>query len=63
MIFLKHFSVNEQTLKGVGKVYVQRNSKVGDLVGQVNAMMGWANTTPIKLYEVSDISVSPLLTG
>jgi ubiquitin carboxyl-terminal hydrolase 7 len=52
MIFLKHFSVNEQTLKGVGKVYVQRNSKVSELVGTINAIMGWAHTTPIKLFEV-----------
>jgi ICP0-binding domain of Ubiquitin-specific protease 7 len=52
MIFLKHFSVNEQTLKGVGKVYVQRNSKVGDLVSTINMKMGWASTTPIRLFEV-----------
>lgn len=52
MIFLKHFSVAEQTLKGVGKVYVQRNSRVADLVGTINAMMGWASTTPIRLFEV-----------
>ena len=52
MIFLKHFSVNKQTLKGVGKVYVQRNSKVGDLVSTINMKMGWASTTPIRLFEV-----------
>ena len=53
MIFLKHFSVSDQTLKGVGKVYVHRNSKVGDLVPIINEMMGWTSTTPIRLYEVS----------
>ncbi len=53
MIFLKNFSVNDQTLKGIGKVYVQRNSKVGDLVPIINEMMGWMSTTPIRLYEAS----------
>jgi len=52
MVFLKHFSVSEQTLKGVSKVYVQRNSKVGELVGTINALMGWQATTPLRLYEV-----------
>ena len=52
MIFLKHFSVSEQTLKGVSKAYVQRNSKVGELVGTINALMGWQATTPLRLYEV-----------
>jgi len=52
MVFLKHFSVSEQTLKGVSKVYVQRNSKVGELVGTINALMAWQATTPLRLYEV-----------
>jgi ubiquitin carboxyl-terminal hydrolase 7 len=51
MIFLKFFDVSGQSLKGCGKMYVQRNSKVSDLVGSINAMMGWP-TTPLKLYEV-----------
>ncbi|KAF8343945.1 cysteine proteinase [Cantharellus anzutake] len=51
MIFLKHFSVNDQTLKGIGKVYVHRNSKVGDMVPTINEMMGWAGSTPVRLYE------------
>lgn len=51
MIFLKHFSVSEQTLKGISKVYVQRTSKVGELVGTINALMGWQASTPLRLYE------------
>lgn len=56
MIFLKHFSVSEQTLKGVSKVYVQRNSKVGELVGTINALKGWQATTPLRLYEVRSLA-------
>lgn len=55
MIFLKHFNISEQTLKGVSKVYVQRNSKVSDLVGTINALMSWQSSTPLRLYEVSTI--------
>lgn len=52
MIFLKHFDANSQSLLGNTKIYVPRNSKVGDLQGTINQMMGWAPTTPLKLYEV-----------
>lgn len=52
MIFVKHFDTSKQTLYGVGKVYVLRSSKVGDLVGIINERMRWAPGTPLKLYEV-----------
>ena len=52
MIFLKHFDTSKQTLYGVGKVYVLRSSKVGDLVGVINERMRWPSGTPLKLYEV-----------
>ncbi|KAG9126664.1 hypothetical protein FRC07_002537 [Ceratobasidium sp. 392] len=51
MIFLKYFDVSKQTLLGVGKVYVQKNSKVGDLAYVINERMRWQPTTPLKLYE------------
>lgn len=51
MIFLKYFSVDEQTLLGSAKIYVPRNSKVGDLQGTINQMLGWAPSTPLKLFE------------
>ena len=52
MIFLKHFDTSKQTLFGVGKVYVLRSSKVGDLVPVINERMRWPSGTPLKLYEV-----------
>ena len=52
MIFLKHFDTSKQTLKGVGKHYVQRNSKVGDLTNYINEKMGWPAGIPLKLFEV-----------
>ena len=52
MVFLKHFDTSKQTLHGVGKSYVPRNSKVGDLFPIINERMRWTPGTPLKLYEV-----------
>ncbi len=52
MIFMKHFDTSRQTLLGVGKTYVQRNSKVGDLSNYINEKMRWPAGTPLKLFEV-----------
>ena len=56
MIVLKHFDIANQKLSGVGKVYVPRASKVGDLVPIINERMRWSSSTPLKLYEVIDYS-------
>ncbi|EJD52931.1 cysteine proteinase [Auricularia subglabra TFB-10046 SS5] len=51
MIFLKYFDVAKQTLCGVGKVYVSRSSKVGDLTAIINERMRWPPAMSVKLYE------------
>ncbi|KAF9457164.1 hypothetical protein BDZ94DRAFT_1342402 [Collybia nuda] len=51
MIFLKHFDTSKQSLLGVGKTYMLRNSKVGDLALVINERMRWTPGTPLKLYE------------
>jgi len=53
MIFLKWFDVQRQTLLGQGKVFVGKNQKVAELCPLICERMGWAPTTPLKLYEVS----------
>ena len=53
MIFLKWFDCSRQTLQGQGKVFVNRNSKVSDLLPYIQEKMKWPSSTPIKLYEVS----------
>lgn len=61
MIFMKHFDTSRQTLLGVGKTYVQRNSKVADLSNFINEKMRWPAGTPLKLFEVRyDESLSKL---
>jgi len=54
MIFLKHFDTSKQSLYGVGKTYMLRTSKVGDLAPVINERMRWTPGTPLKLYEVLD---------
>src|ERR1700733_7497139 len=54
MIFLKHFDTSKQTLYGVGRTYMLRTSKVGDLALVINERMRWTPGTPLKLYEVSN---------
>ncbi|KAE8245144.1 hypothetical protein A4X13_0g6070 [Tilletia indica] len=51
MIFLKHFDISRQALLGVGRQYVHRNMKVGDLVQTINEIMRWPPSTQVKLYE------------
>ncbi|KAF8509282.1 hypothetical protein JB92DRAFT_2947613 [Gautieria morchelliformis] len=51
MIFIKYFDVSKQSLYGIGKTYVQRTSKVGDLCHVINEKMRWPPGTPLKLYE------------
>ena len=53
MIFLKHFDTLKQSLYGVGRVYMAKASRVGDLVPVINERMRWTHSTLLKLYEVS----------
>jgi ubiquitin carboxyl-terminal hydrolase 7 len=52
MIFVKHFNVEEQTLKGVGHFYVHKHLKVSDLATLVNEHMHYPVGSPLKIYEV-----------
>lgn len=65
MIFLKHFDTSKQTLFGLGKVYVSRNAKVGDLIPVINEKLRWTPGTPLRLYEVGYFMWhnAPLTTG
>jgi ubiquitin carboxyl-terminal hydrolase 7 len=51
VIFLKYFDAAKQQLYGVGKVYVQRQMKVGDLSGLIYERMRWPGSTPLKFFE------------
>ncbi|KAG8830769.1 hypothetical protein FRC17_004264 [Serendipita sp. 399] len=51
MIFLKYFDAAKQQLFGIGKVYVQRQMKVGDLSGVICESMRWPGSTPLRYFE------------
>lgn len=59
MIFLKNFDTTKQSLYGIGKVYVLRSSKVGDLIPIINERMRWSGGTPLKLFEVAFRNFAP----
>jgi len=57
VIFLKYFDIDEQTLKGVGHIYISREKKVEELVPSILKKMDWAEKSPsgeklqLKLFE------------
>ncbi|PSK36766.1 hypothetical protein B9Z65_1949 [Elsinoe australis] len=52
VIFLKHFDVERQDLKGVGHVYMPQDARVMDLAAPILNMMGWKEgSTNLKLFE------------
>ncbi|KAI4116187.1 MAG: hypothetical protein LQ345_003350 [Seirophora villosa] len=42
LIFLKHFNPDDQTLKGVGHIYMRKTSKVADMIPAIQQLMGWS---------------------
>lgn len=61
MVFVKHFSVEDQTLLGLGHFYVHKNLKVSDLVSMINEHMKYPPGTQLKIYEVRDVLWRALL--
>jgi ubiquitin carboxyl-terminal hydrolase 7 len=59
VLFLKYFDIEQQTLTGVGYIYISREKKVEELVPVISKKMGWAEKSPggeklqLKLFEVS----------
>lgn len=51
LVFLKYFDVRNQTLTGVGHVYVKKHDKVSEIAPQINKLMQWDPSTPLLLFE------------
>ncbi|KAL1922777.1 uncharacterized protein VTP21DRAFT_9153 [Calcarisporiella thermophila] len=51
LIFIKHFNLETQTIEGLGHMYVLKNSKVGEIVPQLNERAGLPPQTQLKLFE------------
>ncbi|KAF9965293.1 hypothetical protein BGZ70_005095 [Mortierella alpina] len=51
MIFIKYYDPVTSTLEGVGKLNVQKNAKVGDIISTLNEKKGLPANTALKLFE------------
>ncbi|KAL8868468.1 MAG: hypothetical protein Q9174_004972, partial [Haloplaca sp. 1 TL-2023] len=43
LIFIKYFNTDEQTLKGVGHIYMKKTSKVAEMIPAIQQLMGWSS--------------------
>ncbi|ROT43204.1 ubiquitin carboxyl-terminal hydrolase [Sodiomyces alkalinus F11] len=60
LVFLKHFDVEAQTLRGVSHVYISREKKVEELVPLIMKKMGWGDKLPAedKIFLFEEIKPS-----
>ena len=59
LIFIKYFNVEEQTLKGVGHIYMKKSSKVAEMIPAIQQLMGWSpskDSMPISTASTSSLS-------
>ena len=52
LLFLKHFNVEAQTLRGVGHLHFPKNEKISELTAPILQVMNWPLDTNLRLYEV-----------
>ena len=43
LLFLKHFDIEAQTLKGIGHVYLKKQQKISELGSMIQQKMGWTS--------------------
>ena len=51
LLFLKHFDVREQTLKGAGHLFIGKHKKISDLGPLIIEKMKWPQGVNLRLYE------------
>lgn len=51
LVFIKLFDPKTQQIRGIGKVYVKKQGKVGAIVEQLNALAGFEPGTELQLFE------------
>ncbi|KAL9613274.1 MAG: hypothetical protein Q9167_002183 [Letrouitia subvulpina] len=44
LVFLKYFNTEAQTLKGVGHIFMRKNSKVSEMNPVIQHLMGWSSS-------------------
>ncbi|KAI9026565.1 hypothetical protein CLU79DRAFT_742351 [Phycomyces nitens] len=51
LIFIKMFDPEQQKIRGIGRLYINKAEKVGSIMEQVNEMAGYQPGTPLVFYE------------
>lgn len=51
LLFLKHFDVKQQTLKGAGHVFIGKHKKISDLGPLIVERMKWPQGVNLRLFE------------
>ena len=51
LLFLKHFDVREQTLKGAGHIFIGKQKKISDLGPLIIERMNWSQGVNLRLFE------------
>lgn len=59
MVFLKYFDAEAQSLKGVGHIYIRKNSKVSEMVPVILQIMGWTHSASPLSNGVTNGATSP----
>ncbi|KAL8657634.1 MAG: hypothetical protein Q9226_001719 [Calogaya cf. arnoldii] len=60
LIFLKYFNAEDQTLQGVGHIYMKRSSKVAEVIPAIQQLMGWSPSKVSSMSSTSSTSSSNL---
>ncbi|KAL8822613.1 MAG: hypothetical protein Q9191_006654, partial [Dirinaria sp. TL-2023a] len=63
LIFLKYFDVDNQSLMGVGPIYMSKHSKVSDMVPHLSSRMGWSNQNSKSSSSPSGKQSLPITNG
>lgn len=63
VLFLKHFDVEHQQLRGIGHIHISKERKVEDLVPAIMKKMNWPEQAPtgeknrLRLFEVGALTI------
>ncbi|KAI9784883.1 MAG: hypothetical protein M1816_000578 [Peltula sp. TS41687] len=64
LLFLKHFDVEAQTVRGVGHVHFSKTEKISELTAPILQAMNWPLDTNLKLYEeIKPAMIEPMKPG
>jgi len=61
LIFLKHFDIPNESLRGVGAVYVNPTDQVAVIRERIRKIMRWRGSVDVEMLEVRIFSVQVII--